>query len=216
MPYKFPFDLSKIPRSFFAELVKVGRGKEVSMLLQESIRRLKVQEVTGLNLSDAVMLLQDLIDIQTENLSEKNRFDETKTRALFLPHCSRKFMDSRCKALFDPSISSFKCAHCSGDCPIGRAIVFAEKKGYDTYILPGGSCIPKILKAKRYEGIVAVACGDEIKAGVKLLKSMGISSQTVPLVKNGCAHTSFDFETLSQTLECVGHCKQPKRITRSR
>ena len=110
-------------------------------------------------------------------------------------------MDSRCKASFDQSISSFECAHCSGDCLVGRAVVFAEKKDYDVYILPGGSCISKILKAKRYEGIVGVACGDEIKAGVKLLKLMRVSSQTVPLIKNGCANTSFNVETLFRTLE---------------
>jgi len=200
MPYKFTFDLSKIPRFFFAEIAKVGYNKKVGAKLQEIIRKFRVQEATGLNLMDAVFLLQDLIDMQAENLSEKKRFDKTKTRALFLPHCSRKYMDSRCKASFDPSISSFKCAHCSKDCPVGRAVIFAEKKGYDVYILPGGSCISKILKAKQYEGIVGVACGDEIKAGVKLLKLMSISSQTVPLIKNGCANTSFNIKTLFQTL----------------
>jgi hypothetical protein len=201
MPYKFTFDLSRIPCFFFAEIAKVGYHKKVGIKLQQIIRRFRIEEATGLNLSDAVMLLQDLIDMQIENLSEKKRFDNTKIRALFLPHCSRKYMDSRCKASFDQSISSFECAHCSGDCLVGRAVVFAEKKDYDVYILPGGSCISKILKVKRYEGIVGVACGDEIKAGVKLLKRMGVSSQTVPLIKNGCANTSFNVEMLFQTLE---------------
>jgi hypothetical protein len=201
MPYKFTFDLSKIPCFFFAEIAKAGYHKKVGMKLQQIIRRFRIEEATGLNLSEAVMLLQDLIDMQAENLSEKKRFDKTKRRALFLPHCSRKYMDSRCKASFDQSISSFECAHCSGDCLVGRAVVFAEKKDYDVYILPGGSCISKILKAKKYEGIVGVACGDEIKAGVKLLKLMRVSSQTVPLIKNGCANTSFNVETLFRTLE---------------
>jgi hypothetical protein len=200
MPYKFTFDLSKIPRFFFAEIARVGYNKKVGVRLQEMIRRFRVEEATGLNLVDAVFLLQDLIDMQAENLLERKRFDRTKTRALFLPHCSRKYMDSRCKASFDPAVSSFKCAHCSRDCLVGRAVVFAEKKGYDVYVLPGGSCISKILKAKQYEGIVGVACGDEIKMGVKLLKQMSISSQTVPLIKNGCANTRFNIETLFQTL----------------
>ena len=187
-------------RASFSEIAKVGYNKKVGVKLREMIRKFRVQEATGLNLMDAVFLLQDFIDMQAENLLEKKRFDKTKTRALFLPHCSRKYMDSRCKASFDPSISSFKCAHCSGDCLVGRAVIFAEKKGYDVYILPGGSCISKILKAKQYEGIVGVACGDEIKAGVKLLKQMSISRQTVPLIKNGCANTSFNIKTLFQTL----------------
>jgi len=200
MPYEFTFDLSKFPRFFFAEITKAGYQKKVGIRLQEIIRRFRIQEATGLNLSDAVMLLQDLIDMQAENLLERKRFDKTKTRALFLPHCSRKYMDGHCKASFETSTSSFRCAHCSGDCPVGRAVALAEKKGYDVYILPGGSCITKILKAKGYEGIVGVACCDEIKTGVEILKLMGVSYQTVPLVRNGCANTSFNFETLRQTL----------------
>jgi hypothetical protein len=201
MPYKFTFDLSKIPCFFFTEIAKAGYHKKVGLKLQQIIRRFRIEEATGLNLADAVMLVQDLIDMQAENLLEKKRFDKTKRRALFLPHCSRKYMDSRCKASFNQSSSSFECAHCSGDCLVERAVVFAEKKDYDVYILPGGSCISKILKAKKYEGIVGVACGDEIKAGVKLLKFMRVSSQTVPLIKNGCANTSFNVETLFRTLE---------------
>jgi hypothetical protein len=83
---------------------------------------------------------------------------------------------------------------------INRAVSFAEKKGYDVYILPGGSCVPKILKAKHYEGIVGVSCGEEIKLGGEVLKSMGIPGQAVPLVKNGCANTSFNIETLFAVL----------------
>jgi hypothetical protein len=201
MPYKFTFDLSKIPTLFFSEIAKVAHHKNVGVKLRQIIRRFKIEEATGLNLSDVVLLLQDLIDMQAENLSERKRFDKTKSRALFLPHCSRKYMDSRCKASFNQNVSSFECAHCSGDCLVGRAVVFAEERNYDVYVLPGGSCISKILKANRYEGIVGVACGDEIRAGVNLVKLRRVSSQTVPLIKNGCAHTSFDVETLFRTLE---------------
>ena len=200
MPYKFTFDLSKIPRFFFKEIAKVsyqkGMHKKVGRTIHEVIRRFKIQEATGLNLSDAVLLLEDFIEIQVTNLLERDRFMQTRKRALFLPHCSRKYMDSRCKAVFNPNIPSYMCAHCSPDCLINRAVSFAEKKGYDVYILPGGSCVPKILKAKHYEGVVGVSCGEETKLGGEILKSMDIAGQSVPLVKNGCANTSFNLETL--------------------
>lgn len=200
MPYEFTFDLSKIPRFFFKELAKVSyrqrMHKKVSRTVHEIIRRFKIQEATGLNFSDAVLLLEDLVEIQGRNLLERERFAQTGKRALFLPHCSRKYMDNRCKAVFDPDIPSYICAHCSTDCLINHAVSFAEKKGYDVYILPGGSCIPKILKVKHYEGVVGVSCGEEIKLGGGILKSMGIVGQAVPLVKNGCANTSFNIETL--------------------
>jgi hypothetical protein len=204
MPYKFTFDLSKIPRFFFEEITKVsyqkGMHKRVGRTIHEVIRRFRIQEATGLNLSDAVLLLEDFVEIQARNLLERDSFVQTRKRVLFLPHCSRKYMDSRCQAVFDPNIPSYKCAHCSPDCLINRAVSFAEKKGYDVYILPGGSCIPKILKAKHYEGVVGVSCGEETKLGREILKNMNLAGQAVPLIKNGCANTSFNLETLFDLL----------------
>lgn len=204
MPYKFTFDLSRIPRFFFTELTKVGyqKGmhKKVGRAVHEIIKRFKIQEATGLNLSDAVLLLEDLIEIQARNLLEREKFVQTSKRALFLPHCSRKYMDNRCKAVFDPNIPSYICAHCSPDCLVNKAVSLAEKKGYDFYILPGGSCVPKILQTRHYEGVVGVACGEETKLGGKTLKGTGIVGQAVPLIKNGCANTSFNIETLFNIL----------------
>jgi len=204
MPYRFTFDLSRISRFLFVEIAKTAYQREVHKKVgktaHEMIRKFKIQEATGLNLSDAVTLLQDMIEAQAKNLIYMEQFAQTKKRALFLPHCSRKFMDSRCKARFEPDIPSYICAHCSPDCSIGKAVTFAEKKGYDVYVLPGGSCIPKILNAKHYEGVVGVACGEEIKAGGELLKAMNVVGQTVPLLKNGCANTAFNIENLFKTL----------------
>jgi hypothetical protein len=204
MPYKFTFDLSKVPRFFFTEIAVVGyhRGMHKTLLhtLQEIIRKFRIQEATGLNLSDAVVLLQDLIELQAVNLLERGRFLETKKRALLLPHCARKFMDSRCKATFDPSVPSYTCAHCSPDCLVNKADRVAKKRGYDVYILPGGSCVPKILKNAQYEGIVGVACGEEVKISKEILASMDVAGQAIPLIKNGCANTIFNMETLNKTL----------------
>jgi hypothetical protein len=204
MPYKFTFDLSRIPRFFFAEIAKVGyeKGvhKKVGRTAQKMIKKFKIQEATGLNLSDAVVLLEDLMEMQARNLMEREKFVQTRRRALFLPHCSRKHMDSNCKAVFDPNIPSYICAHCSPDCLINRAVSTAQKKGYDVYILPGSSCVPKILKTKHYEGIVGVACGEEVKMSGEMLKGMGVAGQAVPLIKNGCANTFFSIETLISVL----------------
>jgi hypothetical protein len=164
------------------------------------IRKFKIQEATGLDLSDAVLLLQDLIDMQARNLLEREKFAQTRRRALFLPHCSRKYMDNRCEAIFDPNVPSYTCAHCSPDCLVNKTVSFAQKKGYDVYVLPGGSCVPKILKIKHYEGVVGVACGEELRMGVEMLNSREVVGQTVPLLKNGCANTVFNVETLFKIL----------------
>ncbi len=204
MPYKFTFDLSKVPRFFFTEIAMVGyqRGMHKTLIktLQEMIRKFRIQEATGLNLSDAVVLLQDFIELQGANHSERGKFLQTKKRALFLPHCSRKYMDSRCKAAFDPTIPSYNCVSCSPDCLVNQANLLAKKKGYDVYVLPGGSCVPKILKNAHYEGVVGVACGEEVKVSGELLGCMNVAGQAIPLIKNGCANTIFSMDTLVKTL----------------
>ncbi len=204
MPYHFTFDLSKVPRFFFTEIARISyqKGMHKSLLdtLQRVITKFRIQEATGLNLSDAIVLIQDLIDVQAVNLTERKKFLQTKKRALLLPHCSRKYMDSRCKAAFDPDVPSYKCAHCSQDCLVNKADCLAKKKGYDVYVLPGGSCVPKILNASHYEGIIGVACGEEIKLSGAILGASDVVGQAIPLIKNGCANTAFNMDTLVKTL----------------
>jgi len=204
MPYKFTFDLSKVPHFFFIEVARIvyekGVHKRISYALHDIIRKFRIQEATGLNLSDAVQLIEDFVDVEVRNLLEKEKFRRAKKRALFLPHCSRKFMDNRCRAKFDPNIPSYICARCSSDCLINMAVSIAEKKGYDVYVIPGGSCVYKILKLKHYDGVVGVACGEEVKLAGEALSRMNIPGQAVPLLKNGCANTFFNIETLAQIL----------------
>ena len=204
MPYKFTFDISKAPQHFFIELAIVGNQmgmqKVFEKTLQGLIRKFRIQEVTGLNIQDAVVLIQDLLKMQTLNLVQKHEFLQTKKRALFLPHCCRKYMDSQCQAVFEPSLTSYVCAHCSPDCFVNKAERIAREKGYDVYVLSGGSCLPNILKQKKYEGVVGVACGPEVMMSGEKLSSMSIAWQSVPLLKNGCANTFFNMETLIKTL----------------
>lgn len=204
MPYKFTFDLSKVPHFFFTEIATVSyqRGMHRNLIkkLQELILKFKIQEATGLNLSDALVLLEDFIDLQAVNMIERGKFLQTKKRAIFLPHCSRKFLDSRCKAVFNQEIPSYTCMHCSGDCLINQSSKLALEKGYDVYVVPGGSCISKILKSTKYEGLVGVACGEEIKLFSSCLAGANVAGQAVPLIKNGCANTIFNVETLEKVL----------------
>jgi hypothetical protein len=204
MPYKFTFDLSSVPRFFFTELTVLsyqkGMHKKFLETAHDLIIKFHIQEATGLNLADAAVLLEDLIDLQAINSIQRSKFLETKKRALFLPHCSRKYMDSRCKAIFEPSIPTYTCAHCSEDCLVNKACQLASSRGYDVYVLPGGSCIPKILKTTHYEGIVGVACGEETKMMGHMLEGMNLAGQGIPLIKNGCASTIFNMDTLAKVL----------------
>jgi len=204
MPYKFSFDLSRISKSFFREVARVAHEKNVHRTIGEKAKHLaekfKIREITGLDVPDAITLVEDLVDIYVKNLSDKEKFQKVKRRALFLPHCSRKYMDSRCQARFDPKIPSYLCAHCSPDCLVNQGTTFGKKKGYDVYVLPGGSCVLKLLKNSFYEGIVGVACSQELKMAEQVLKGLNMAGQAVPLAKNGCANTKFSVESLEKVL----------------
>jgi hypothetical protein len=204
MPYKFSFDLSRIPKAFFKEIARIAQENKIHRKMGENAKHLaekfKIREMTGLEVQDAITLVEDLVDIYAKNISDKEKFQKAKKRALFLPHCSRKYMDNRCKAHFDPNIPSYVCTHCSPDCLVNQGTAFGKKKGYDTYVLPGGSCVLKLLKNNVYEAIVGVACSQELKMAEGILKSLNIVGQAVPLARNGCANTKFNIESLEKTL----------------
>jgi len=204
MPYGFSFDLSEISKSFFRELARVSQERKLHKKLGVRARYLaekfRLQEITGLDVPNALQLVEDLIDVHMRNLSERENFVKTKKRALFLPHCARKYMDSRCQAQFDAEIPSYTCARCSPDCLVNQATTLGENKGYDVYILPGDSCIPEILRKSNYDGVVGVSCSQELKLGGEYLKHVGLAGQAVPLLKNGCAKTTFSIGNLEKTL----------------
>jgi hypothetical protein len=202
--YKFNFDLTGVSRSFFRELAKFSDQRSlhrrIGSTVRSVIKKFKIESVAGLPLSEAVTVIEDLVDIYAKNLSLEKEFEKTDNRALFLPHCSRKYMDQRCQAEFDPELSTYKCRHCSEDCLINEATKIGESLGYDVYTVPGGSCIPKILSKNKYGGAVGVACPHEIQLGIKMVENIKVAYQAIPLLRNGCSNTEFNMETLKQTL----------------
>jgi hypothetical protein len=204
MAYKFTFDLSKLPKELLEEATEFCYNKKIGQKIEDAAKKLvekfKVDKLTGLSRGESNTLIEDIIDIQLKNKIFKKFFQIADEKALFLPHCCRQYMDSNCKAEFKTDISSYVCRHCSKDCMANQATALAKKEGYDVYILPGASCISKIFEKKRYGGIVGVACTDEIKLAMKSVMKLKIPSQAVPLIKNGCAGTIFNFENLERIL----------------
>ncbi len=204
MAYKFNFDLTKLSQAFFKEIATFSRKKEIHKRMGNTakylVKKFKIDKIVGIPVTDALTVVEDMLDTYIKNISSRDDFQKTEKRVLFLPHCSRKYMDNRCQAKFNPKFSSYECMHCSKDCLVNKATKLGKKKGYDVYVLPGGSCIKKILSKKSYEGIVGVACTEEIKLARELLKDYGFAIQGVPLIKNGCANTKFKMETLEAVL----------------
>jgi len=205
MPYRFNFDLTKISSNLFKEIARVAYAKQahrrISHITRSLIKRLRIDEITGLQFSEALQLVEDLVDIYLLNAIQKEKFEKTSKRALFLPHCARKYMDSRCKAIFKPEVPTYVCQHCSPDCLVNQATTYAQKMSYDVYIVAGGSGIPQILRKNRYEGVVGVACSEELKLAATYIKTFNLPGQAVPLIRNGCSETKFNLEELIEILK---------------
>jgi uncharacterized protein len=208
MSYAFTFDLSKLSQAIFKDIAKLSEkdklDEKIANMARNLVYKFNVDKLTGLPISDSITIIEDLIHVNMKNSLQHEQFILTRKRALFLPHCYRKYMDSRCKATFDTTTSSYACNHCSSDCLVHQATVLSAQRNYDIYILPGASCVRKIFQKRLYEGVVGVACTDELRLASTILEKQNIHAQAIPLIKNGCSETRFNFETLDQMLTYNG------------
>jgi hypothetical protein len=79
---------------------------------------------------------------------------------------------------------------------VNKATNLAKKRGLDVFVISGGSCIKKILEKNHYDGVIGVACCEEIMMNKKYLKNLSLKGQALPLIKNGCANTRFNIKEL--------------------
>lgn len=205
MAYNFTFDLSKLSQTLFREIAEFSEKGKITERIGDMainlVKRFNIDKITGLPVCDSITVIEDLINANIKNSIHKESFVKTNKRVLFLPHCCRKYMDSRCKADFDPESASYLCRHCSDDCQVHKATKLAKKENYDVYVLPGSSCVKKIFQKNSYDGVIGVACTEEIGLATKILEQFDIAVQNIPLIKNGCSGTQFNFETLQRTMD---------------
>jgi hypothetical protein len=204
MPYSFLYDLSRVSQGVFSQIFNlacgIGLHKFVGLNARRLVKIFKIDEATGLNVSEAITLIEDLVEVQMTNKAERKEFENAERKAILIPHCARAYMDRRCMADFDPKVPTYHCRGCTEDCAVNKAKKLGAKKGYDVYVIPGGSCAEKILRDNNYEGVIGVACGMELKMAIGLIKKLGIAGQGVFLTKNGCSNTSLNLESLEKVL----------------
>lgn len=204
MPYSFIYDLNKVSQNAFNQLLEVSCKMGVTKLLSTNAKKIvklfKLDQLTGLNLAEAITLVEDFITVQNTNNLQRERFENAENKALLIPHCARSHMDRHCMADFNPEIPSYTCNGCTDDCLVNNVVKLGKEKGYDVYVIPGGSCAEKILRDMKYKGVVGIACGSELMMALGLLKKLGIPGQGVILTKNGCSNTKLDLESLKRIL----------------
>ncbi len=204
MPYSFIYDLGRISQGVLKRLFESAYEARLHKLLGNSAKRFvktfRLDKATGLDLVDAITLFEDLIEVQAANKAQRDRFEKAKRKALLLPHCARLCMDKQCMADFKADIPTYDCKHCRNECLINKATALGKAKGYSVYVIPGGTCAEKILKDRKHDGVVGVACGMELKMALGLLKKLGIPGQGLFLTKNGCSNTNLNLQNLAKVL----------------
>ncbi len=115
-------------------------------------------------------------------------------KLIFLPHCLRS---TECPAKL--ASHGYNCINC-GRCKIGAFKKTAEEKGYNVFIVPGGSMVKKILEDFDDPEVIGVACQSELKEGNELVKKKKIKAKSLQLSKDGCVNTEVDFDKLYNML----------------
>lgn len=204
VPYSFIYDLTHIPQDVLQKLFLLAYEAGLHRFLGDQAKRLvkafKIDKAIGLNLVDTIALVEDLVEVQIANKIQRDKFEKAQRRALLLPHCARSRMDKQCMADFKADVPTYDCRSCRESCLINKATALGKAKGYDVYVIPGGACAERILKDKKYDGVVGVACGMELKIALSLLKKLDIPGQGIFLTKNGCSNTSLNLQNLAKIL----------------
>ena len=143
---------------------------------------------------------QDRIDLMLARIRNKlyvKQFSEIpmNQRAIFLPQCIRH---ADCPAkLTEEGIACLGC----GRCEAASIKKEAEELGCMFFIVPGSSFLKRMVAKYEPKGIIGLGCYNEIKEGTALTSALGIPTQGVPLLKDGCVGTTADWDELRKTMQ---------------
>jgi len=141
-----------------------------------------------------------VLEIEFYNSTVRERFEMSSPfrRVLIIPHCMKR--SSACKGSYTES--GFNCVYCTKNCPTYRLRTFAEVLGYRVFVAPGTNILNKFMDANSPEGIVYVACYEELVSGLNLIRHKRPDTPTmvVTLSKTGCSNTMVDIEKVKEIL----------------
>ncbi len=140
--------------------------------------------------------LVDEILVEVRNAVMLEGFRKIKNgRVIFLPQCLRH---PDCKARCDP-LMGYECKMC-GLCDIGTIYKAAKERNFEVYVIPGGSFVKKIIKARRPESCIGVACYPELSESMQGASPFMIV-QGVSLLQDGCYNTKVDVDEVIRKME---------------
>ena len=160
----------------------------------------KTSEIIAKKLGLSERLIQ-YTHVEIRNFLNEGKFKRThyEDRLLFLPQCLRN--SKKCKA--ELGEEGWVCKKC-GSCKIPLLIDEAEKYGYaNTFIVPGGSMVGKLIKKYTPKAVVGVGCFDEVNMAIDQLKGSKIAPQGVCLLRAGCKDTDVSVDEVKEKISSI-------------
>ena len=72
MSYAFTFDRSKLSQAIFRDIAKISKkdkiNEKIVIMTHNLVKKFNVKKFTGLSISDAITVIEDLIDVNMKNI----------------------------------------------------------------------------------------------------------------------------------------------------
>lgn len=161
--------------------------KNVNKFIEKNINNYKWKEDYIFCGRKEVEYHLSMVGAELLNRAFKQKYKQTKKRALLLPACMREKSAELCNA--KKMGLDFLCTGCSDTCKINSIKKQVKEYECDTYIIPHSSDFSNWLK--KWEntteiGVIGVACPLNLMQGGLELRALNIPSQCVLLDYCGC------------------------------
>lgn len=134
-----------------------------------------------------------MLEIELTNRMNKEKFNLSKTKYAFLPHCLHD-LDKECLSVSDGT--DYVCKSCSKKCSINSVSKIMKKRNITSYIWREAD-LKKVFKIAKSSGesvgAFGVACIPELVNGLRLCAKYDVPAIGVPLDANRCVRWMGDF-----------------------
>ncbi len=118
---------------------------------------------------------------------------------ILAPHCLQW---SHC--LYKITINVHNCKGC-GKCPIADLIKLAQKLEADLVVVTGGTLARKVVKERRPQAIVAIACERDLTSGIQDIEGLPVYGIVNERPEGPCANTRVDLRKVEEAISYFQH-----------
>lgn len=134
-----------------------------------------------------------MLEIETVNRLNKNKFNSSEPKYAFLPHCLHD-LNKDCLSASDGT--DYVCKGCSKSCSINSVSKLMKQRNIKAYIWREAD-LKKIFKIAKSSGenigVFGIACIPELVTGLRLCAKYDVPAIGVPLDANRCVRWMGDF-----------------------